>query len=130
MPALSITVLAGTFAVCRLDPGSGVPSWALAGSDFLSITRAVDELSIVALESVVPGTVKAERGWRCFRLEGPFPFELTGILTSVADPLRNAGIGIFAISTFDTDYVLVKAGDLGRAITALENAGHTVRSAQ
>lgn len=81
---------------------------------------------MVAPEDSVPADVKQERGWRVFEFEGPFEFTLTGILAAAADPLRDAGIGIFAVSTFDTDYLMVKQDDLDRAIAALEGAGHTV----
>lgn len=130
MPALTLSILPDGYAICRLEPGAPVPGWALAAPGFASITRTRSELSVVVIGAAVPSGIRHESGWRIFELQGPFAFTEIGILASVADPLRDAKIGIFAISTFDTDYVLVKAGDLGRAIDVLENAGHTVRSAQ
>jgi hypothetical protein len=85
---------------------------------------AVCRLSVVCSESVVPKATIAERGWLALRLEGPFPFSLSGVLASFARPLAQARIGIFAISTFDTDYILIKKDDCEAAMAALETAGH------
>jgi uncharacterized protein len=131
MPALTLTLLSELFAVCQSSRDAAVPAWAVR-SAFFSITRAADELSIVCHESAVPvdlpaaPAIKIERGWRAFKFEGPFEFNLTGILLAVAKPLADAGVGIFAISTFDTDYVLVKQAQLQPAITALVRADHIV----
>lgn len=121
---LNLTTLAGEFAVCRLAPDTAaLPAWATAGP-WYSITRTADELSIVCPAAQVPAGIQAERDWRMLRLTGPFPFELTGILAAVLAPLAEATIPIFALSTYDTDYVLVKAHDLERAVAALRAAGH------
>ena len=116
-------MLKGAFAVCRLPQGSPIPEWSLR-EGFFSITRTVDELSVVCLEVNVPADERAERGWSCLQLQGPFPFAMSGVLAAFLKPLANAEIGIFAISTFDTDYVLVKANRLKAAISTLERAGH------
>ena len=89
-----------------------------------SITRTADELSVVCESKYVPGSVKSEKGWRCFKLEGPFPFTMTGVLASVLEPLAKARVSIFAVSTYDTDYVMVKEKQLGKAEKALRAAGH------
>jgi hypothetical protein len=123
---LTLSVLPDRYAVCRLDPGAAIPPWATAGR-FFSVTRTADELSIVCPEQHVPPGVTVEPGWRTFKLEGPFDFALTGILAAVAGPLAEAGIGIFAMATYDTDYVLVKAAHLDRACAALSAHGHTIR---
>lgn len=123
---LTLTTLDDRLAVCWLDPASEIPSWATAASLF-SVTRTTDELSIVCPEEFVPAEVGCERGWRVFKLEGPFDFSLVGVLSSVAAPLAEAGVGIFAISTYDTDYVLVKENHLELAIAALRERGHEVR---
>jgi len=114
-------------AVCRLAPGSEIPEWAFSGGGFASVTRTADELSLVCAESAVPDGIQCERGWRIFTIEGPLDFALTGILVSVAQPLAEAGVSIFAISTYDTDYVMVKEQDLEKAVRALEAAGHWVK---
>lgn len=123
---LTLSVMPGLFAVCRLAPGAPLPSWAAAGR-FLSITRTDEELSIVCAEGDVADGVKAERGWRGLKAEGPFDFSAIGIIASLASPLAAEGIGIFALSTFDTDYLLVKQEDLQAAAEALSRAGHRVR---
>ena len=96
----------------------------IESDSFLSITRTSDELSIVCGTDHVPENAKCESPWTCFKLEGPFPFNLTGVLASFLDPLASAGIPIFAISTFDTDYVLVKEELASVALRTLQDAGH------
>jgi uncharacterized protein len=123
--SLHLTLLRGDYAVCRLESGQPVPDWAWTG-EFVSVTRTADELSIVCDVNAVPDGVRLEAGWACLKLQGPFAFELTGILSSVLEPLRDAGVGIFAVSTFDTDYVLLKRAQLGVGNAALEAAGHSV----
>jgi hypothetical protein len=110
-------------AVCRLAPDASIPEWALQGKLF-SITRTPDELSIVCLEDDAIEASRGEGGWIALKLEGPFPFSMTGVLASFLQPLAEARIPIFAISTFDTDYVLIKHKDLDAANTALSAAEH------
>jgi uncharacterized protein len=125
--SLTITLLAKPYAVSRLDPAAPSPEWA-TGGDVFCIMRTPNELSIVCAEASLPDddALTTERGWRMFRLEGPFPFEMTGVLASVLDPLAKAGVSIFALSTYDTDYVMVKAGQVDAAIIVITQAGHTV----
>jgi hypothetical protein len=126
MPAgQTLQLLAAHLAICRLAPSAAVPQWATGGG-FLSITRTEEELSLVCAESAVPHDAKCERGWRAFKVEGPLDFALTGVLASIAAPLAAARVSIFAVSTFDTDYVLVKEDALDEAVRALTAAGHTV----
>ncbi len=122
---LKLRVMPGRFAVCRLWPDAPVPQWAMSGS-FSSVSRTPEELSIVCDESLVPDAVTSERSWRCFMVEGPLDFGLTGILLTIAEPLARAGISIFAISTFNTDYVLVKEGSFAEAQRALSECGHLI----
>jgi uncharacterized protein len=122
---LSLTVLPDLVAVARLSPDDPIPAWA-THAPFFSITRTVDELSIVTLEAATPSRVRAERGWRSLKIAGPIDFALTGVLASVLQPLADAGIAIFAVSTFDTDYILVRAESLAAAVAALRAAGHEV----
>ncbi len=121
----TLSVLADTFAICQLDVLAEIPAWALAGS-FTSITRTAEELSIVCPQAQVPAEIRCDRGWRCFKLQGPLDFSLTGVLASLAAPLAQVGISIFAISTYDTDYLLVKDKDLERAVLVLTQEGHQV----
>jgi len=120
---LTLSLLSDTFAICRLEPDADIPSWALAG-DFYSITRTVEELSLVCLQEVVPEGTRAEKGYRCLKVGGPLDFSLTGILSSLTIPLAQAGISVLAISTFDTDYLLVKEAQVDRAVQKLSQAGH------
>ena len=122
---LNLTVLPGTYAVCRLDSQANLPGWATSG-DFFSVTRTAGELSVVCEEGAVPEGVTREGDWRCLRVRGPLDFGLTGILASLLAPLAEAGISIFAISTYDTDYIMVKAANLERAIAALSRSGHVI----
>ncbi|MGK0618973.1 ACT domain-containing protein [Meiothermus cerbereus] len=122
---LDLHLLEGPYAVCQLEATAQVPAWA-EGQGFLSISRASDELTIVCPQQRVPPQVKAERDWRCFRLVGPFEFALTGILAAVLNPLAQAGVGVFAVSTYNTDYVLIKSASLNQGIMALSQAGHRV----
>lgn len=122
---LTLSVLSGEYAVCRLDSQTPPPAWAFAGN-WWSVTRTADELSVVCGAEQVPADVQSSRGWAALKLHGPFDFGLTGILASVLDPLRDAGVGIFAVSTFDTDYLLVSERDLPAALAALREAGHQV----
>lgn len=103
-----------------------MPAWA-GGARFLTITRTASELSIVCEEKMVPEQVHAERNHRLMQIEGTLAFTLTGILASIAAPLAKAGIGVFAVSTYDTDYLLVSEEDLQEATRVLESAGHAIR---
>ena len=124
---LALLVLDETFAVSRLSGDAPIPTWAHAGP-FYSVTRTAEELSIVSRQDVVPDGVRCERGWRCLRVEGTIPFSAVGVLASLATPLAEAGVSVFAVSTFDTDYLLVKENDLAAAADALQRQGHTVQS--
>jgi len=123
---LTITVHPDRYAICRLDPGAAVPAW-VGGADFLSVTRTPFELSVVCADAMAPELAHAERGRRLLQIEGTLAFALTGVLASVAAPLAAAEISIFAVSTYDTDYLLVSEKDLSRATEVLETAGHTIR---
>jgi len=119
--------------VCRFASDARIPAWALE-SGFFCVVRTRDELSIVCSEDSctedvckedrIPGFALAERGWLALKLEGPFPFSMTGVLASFLPPLAEARIPIFSISTFDTDYVLLKRENLEQAVAALAVAGH------
>ncbi len=126
-PAISpgLSVLEETFAVCRLDARAEIPGWATVAG-FCSVTRTKDELSVVCPVKYVPNKVKFERGWRALKMEGPLDFSLVGVLAGISCSLAEAGVPIFAISTYDTDYVLVKEERLDCAIAALRRQGYEV----
>jgi uncharacterized protein len=115
--------LSGFYAIVRQTPDAPVSAWATNG-EFTSITRTADELSIVCPADSVPKDIDAGLRWICLKLEGPFPFSQTGVLRSFIEPLSNNGIPIFAISTYDTDYVLVPEQFASAALKELERAGH------
>lgn len=125
MKGLCLSVLTERLAICRLSPDEPIPEL-LAHAQFWSATRTDEELSIVVPEETVPACWKAERGWRCLKVLGLFDFDLTGILASVAVPLDRAGVSIFAISTYNTDYILIKDSDLGKAKRVLMANVHIV----
>lgn len=116
---LALSVLPDRLAVAQLPPGDGLPDWLDWTDPLVGATRSGDELSILCREERVPDGVKAERGWRAFRVEGTVDFTLFGILARIAVPLAQAHVPIFAISTYKTDYVLVKADDLDKAADVL-----------
>lgn len=123
--SLALTVLDGRLAICRLPPASPVPEWATRGA-ITSITRTPAELSIVCAEEAVPADVPHRAGWACLQVAGPLAFSLTGILAGLSTALAAAGVSVFAVSTFDTDYLLVPASRLEEAVAALAAAGHEV----
>ena len=112
-----------TYAVCRLASDAPMPALKPT-ANFASITRTAEELSIVCPVDQAPQNAKCESPWICFKLEGPFAFSLTGVLASFLNPLAERGVPIFAVSTFDTDYVLVKREDAATALDTLQAAGH------
>ncbi len=121
---LRISILPWRLAVCRLEPDAVLPSW-IRGT-FTTVTRTADELSIVCDDDAVPPGGKAERGWRAMRVEGPIPFELTGVAAALVAPLAAARISVFLLATFDTDYLLLKEEVFGAAIAILRDAGHDI----
>jgi uncharacterized protein len=102
-----------------------MPDWAVSGG-LTSVSWTAEETSVVCSTAVVPAGVQADTGWRAFVVAGSLDFSLTGILLAIAAPLAHAGVGIFAVSTYDTDYVLVKDSALGEAVAALRAVGHSV----
>lgn len=120
-----LTLLAERFAISRLVADSPIPGWATQGA-FFSLTRTGDELSVVCELSRVPVGVQSQPGWRVFKVHGPFVLSEIGVLSALAAPLAEAKISLFAVSTFDTDYLLVASETLSAAIAALERAGHII----
>lgn len=125
MTSLALALLPGRYAVAQLPADSALPAW-WPNTGMRHAGWTDEELSLVCEETHVPEDVRCQRGWRMFKLHGPFDFALTGILKAVLDPLAAAGVGIFALSTYDTDYVLVQAPRLDEAVSALRDAGHRI----
>ena len=115
--------LPGLYVIVRLAPDASLPAWAYEG-DFSSVTRTTHELSVVRAAANLPADVHSPHRWICLKLEGPIPFSQTGVLLSFIEPLSTSGIPIFAISTYDTDYVLIQEEFAGPTLDALQKAGH------
>lgn len=126
MNKLTLSILRETFAICKFDRQASIPNWlSIKTNPFFSITKTEEELSIVCDQSIVPEQIENTgmllvKGWRAFKVEGPLDFSLTGILSTLLQPLAKQKISIFALSTYDTDYILVKEQDLIRAVEALQ----------
>ena len=123
---LTVTLLPESFAICHLDPSGGIPAWAAKG-EFFSITRTPGEVSVIVSQMSVPEGTQQDSGWRCFRVEGPLPLSEIGVLASLAAPLSQASVSLFALSTYDTDYLMVKEDAVERAKRAFVGSGHVVR---
>jgi hypothetical protein len=124
---LTLKILPNRLAVCRLNADAPLPDW-IDESDFSSITRTEAELTIVCDEELVASGTTRETGWRCIKVEGQFDFSEIGIVLSLTQPLAESGVSVFLISTFDTDYLMVKEKDLAKAIDVLTAAGHRVKA--
>jgi hypothetical protein len=129
MPAakrsFELSLLAETFTVCHLAPDAALPEWATQGQ-FFSVTRTGDELSVIAETNFVPEKLRTEVSWRALKVRGPFDFSEVGVLAALVAPLTAAGVSVFTISTFETDYLLVQLIQLREVVAGLRNAGHTV----
>jgi len=122
---LRMQVLRESFAVCQLERDEPIPAWAEA-TDFLCIVRTQDELSIISVDSGIPPNVRSERGWRALRVVSDLDFSMSGVLASLLSPLADAGIGVLVVSTYKTDYVMVKDNSMVRAGEILSEHDHVV----
>ena len=121
-----LVVLPATYGICKFGARALVPAW-VDGGDFWSVSRTPDELSIVCEERLIPAGVHSERGFSCLKVIGPFEFSVVGVIASLTSALAASAISTFAISTFDTDYLLVRQTSLPDAIDALRESGHVVQ---
>ena len=119
MKNLVLTILSDKLGVCRLRSGVPLPDWLFDSRNFYSVTVTADETSIVCLEELIPADCPFEKGFRALKVEGPLDFSLTGILATLLVPLAAAEISVFTVSTYDTDYILVKEENLEKTISAL-----------
>ena len=122
---LKMSIMKDSYGICRFDPNISIPQWALKGN-FTSVTKTPEELSVVCPLEYIPDNVLCEKSWRALKVEGPLDFSLTGILASISSILAQSNISIFAVSTYDTDYVFVKEKDLDAAAEALSMKGYRV----
>jgi len=123
---IQLDALDGVYSVCRLPAQDPIPDWMRGG--FVSASRTPDELSIVASTDDVPADVTAEHDFRLLRVRGPIPFETIGVLAKLTAALAEASVSVFAISTFDTDYLLIRSFEIEKAIAALRAAEYTVNA--
>lgn len=119
MKNLVLTTLPEKLGVCQLSRGLPIPDWLFECDSFYSIAVTADEISIICREDLIPADCPSEKGFRAFKVEGPLEFSLTGILASLLVPLAAAEVSVFTISTYDTDYIMVKESNLKKAISAL-----------
>jgi uncharacterized protein len=124
-PALTLRLLPGALAVCRLSADAALPVWAVGA--VTSVTRTPDELSVVCAEDAVPAEIRAERGFCCMAVVGPLDFSLTGIIAALTTPLAAAGVSVFVLSTFDTDLLLLRQSMLTQAVAILRATGHRIQ---
>lgn len=127
---LKMSLLQDKYAVCRINRNERIPEWAYRG-EFFSITRTDEELSLVCLQENADldefgEDAKCEKEWRILKVEGPLDFSLVGILANLSCIMKEAGVSIFALSTYDTDYIMVKEDKAEAALKALKEYGHEV----
>ena len=131
MSSYTLTLLPGRYILCLLPANAPIPPWA-TGGDFCSITRTDDELSIFCTEAALPPTlpenISIARDWALLRVEGPFAFDVTGVVAALSAPLAAAGVVLLTVATYQTDYLLVKTQQLESAISAVTSAGHQLRT--
>ena len=123
--SLTLSVVEGFYAITKLSADAAIPEWAIRGP-FSSVTRTSDELSLVVVETNLPAEIEASRNWRMLKVQGPFAFEEVGVVAALANPLARLGVGIFVISTYDTDYLLVQQENIPVVVEALEHSGHRI----
>ena len=118
-------MLKNKYAICTLPNTAPIPDWALTET-LISITRTDKELTIVCKQDMTPSELQCDINWRCFKIDGSFDLNQTGVISSISSPLADAGISIYIISTYDTDYFLVKEGNLDKTISTLSDIGHNI----
>lgn len=120
---LAFSILENMVGICKLDVNAMIPTWAYRGN-FFSVTKTPEELSIVCSETAIPANVLCEKSWKVLKIQGPLDFGLVGVLAKISSSLARAGVSIFAISTYNTDYILVREAFLNTALHALKQEGH------
>ncbi len=121
-----LVVLPRNYAICKFGAKALVPAW-VDGGEFWSVSRTAEELSIVCEERLIPAGVHSEVGFSCLQVIGPPGLESIGVIAPLTSALAAAGISVFAISTFDTNYLLVRQTSLPDAIDTLRESGHVVQ---
>jgi hypothetical protein len=122
---MTLSVLENTYSIYRFEVNSDLPQW-IYHSEFYSVTRTKDEISVVAIQTGISGNIKCSRDWKILKVDGPLDFSLVGIIAGISTVLKEMGISIFTISTYDTDYILLGEKDLSAGIKALQENGYTI----
>ena len=122
---LKLSLLEDFFGICVFESNASISEWAGTAS-FCSITRTEKKLTVVCPQNIIPADIEHERDWRCFRIDGSFDLNQIGVISSLAAPLAQAGISIFVVSSYDTDYILVKEEKVEQAIAVLSGDGHSI----
>jgi hypothetical protein len=122
---LNLSLLDEEYGICSLPAAASIPDWSLKQS-LISITRTDEELTIVCRQDLIPPEFKSDLNWRCFKIDGAFDLNQTGVISSISSPLADAGISIYVISTYSTDYFLVKEKKLDQTISVLSDSGHNI----
>jgi hypothetical protein len=120
-----MSVLKDDYIICRLDAFEGIPEW-IKDSPFYSITQTSEELSVVCEKNTAQQKLTCEEDWKCMRIHGPLGFSETGIISTLTSMLAQNDISVFVISTYETDYILLKKMNLAKAAKILTDAGHEV----
>jgi hypothetical protein len=123
---LTLSVVEGFYAIAKLSPDAAIPEWATRQGTFFSVTRTAEELSLVVAKANLPADMEGSRNWCMLKVHGPFAFNEVGVLAALTAPLARLGVGIFVVSTYDTDYLLVQEEDVPVAVETLEHAGHRI----
>ena len=126
MEKLTLSLLPGLYGVCRFEESSSALQYLKRCEQFISVTIAEDETSLVCSEDLIPPGVLAERGFRALKISGPLAFSMTGVLSSLLAPLSAASVSVFSISTYDTDYIFVKQSALERSVEALRKVATVI----
>jgi hypothetical protein len=124
---LKLSLLKDKYGICSLPATTPIPDWALKES-LISITRTKEELTIVCRQDLIPSQIQCDPNWRCFRIDGAFDLNQTGVISSISSPLANAGISIYVISTYNTDYFLVKEENVNQTISVLSSSAHSIKT--
>jgi len=122
---LKLSLLDGMYAICAFESDTPIPDWAVTAS-LCSITRTKKELTVVCPQNIIPAGIKHDHGWRCFRIDGSFDLNQIGVISSLAAPLAQAGISIFVVSSYDTDYIMVNEEKVEQAIAVISGDGHSI----
>jgi len=122
---LQLSLLKDKYGICTLPNNAPIPDWALTQS-LASITRTEKELTIVCRREILPSQYQSDLNWRCFKIDGSFDLNQIGVISSISSTLADAGISIYVISTYDTDYFPIQQQDLEQTISVLSNSGHSI----